>query len=285
MKDEAAFDISRPPVGRPFLGTAAEGHIESRRSARWGKSSNGGCRRSGWRALHDPSRACSPARPCCYAGAIDTGSVGDARLVSGLAAHVLIKAIVVTQPDAAVTALVVGKDSSIHTVADLKGHSLETLRGQTGHFLTLAAIERAGLPLDSVKFVFLTPMEAKAALTGGSVDRWATWGPYISLAEIRDGARVADFLITTKVLPQPVGRPQHRPLVQRGSVQTVGIQARSSPDAEPTSRLSGNTRARASSPRPRCWPSRPLATPRRSQVGCRSRFSNNRSCARPGQFA
>ena len=30
-----------------------------------------------------------------------------------------------TQPDTAVTALVVGKDSSIHTVADLKGHSID----------------------------------------------------------------------------------------------------------------------------------------------------------------
>jgi sulfonate transport system substrate-binding protein len=123
------------------------------------------------------------------AGAIDTGSVGDAPLVSGLAAHIPIKAVAVVQSDAAVTALVVGKNFPIHTVEDLKGRSIATLRGQTGHFLTLAALERAGLPLDSVKFVFLTPVDAKAALTGGSVDGWATWGPYISLAKIRDGAR------------------------------------------------------------------------------------------------
>ena len=33
------------------------------------------------------------------------------------------------------------------------------------------------------------PSDAKAALASGSVDAWATWGPYIAQAKVKDGAR------------------------------------------------------------------------------------------------
>ncbi|WP_426960132.1 ABC transporter substrate-binding protein [Muricoccus radiodurans] len=80
-------------------------------------------------------------------------------------------------------------DSPIRSVADLRGRTIATLRGQTGHFLVLAALEREGLPHDAVRFAFIAPDAAKAALARGAVDGWATWGPYISLAKVQDGAR------------------------------------------------------------------------------------------------
>ena len=67
-------------------------------------------------------------------------------------------------------------------MADLKGRSVATLKGQTGHFLVLAALRRAGLKANDVRFVFIAPSEATSALAAGSVDAWATWGPYIALA-------------------------------------------------------------------------------------------------------
>jgi sulfonate transport system substrate-binding protein len=88
-----------------------------------------------------------------------------------------------------VTALVVPRDSPIRVVADLKGRSIATLKGQTGHFLVLAALQAAGLKPSDVRFVFIAPSEAKAALASGAVDGWATWGPYIALAKVSDGAR------------------------------------------------------------------------------------------------
>ena len=99
------------------------------------------------------------------AGAIDAGSVGDAPFVSAVAAAVLAKAVSVTKADGAVTACVVPHDSPIRTVADLKGKRIATLRGQTGHFLVLAALDRAGLTPGDVKFVFIDPSAAKAALS------------------------------------------------------------------------------------------------------------------------
>ncbi|MEJ1976384.1 MAG: ABC transporter substrate-binding protein [Acetobacteraceae bacterium] len=123
------------------------------------------------------------------ADAIDAGGIGDAPLVSGIASAIPMRAVSVTQSDGAVTSLVVPHDSPIHTVAALKGRSIATLRGQTGHFLVLAALDRAGMKPSDVRFVFIAPAEAKAALAAGSVDAWATWGPYIALATVQDGAR------------------------------------------------------------------------------------------------
>ena len=123
------------------------------------------------------------------AGAIDAGGIGDAPFASGIASAIPMRAVSATRADGAVTALVVPGASPIRTVADLKGRSVATLKGQTGHFLVLAALRRAGLRADDVRFVFIAPSEAKAALAAGGVDAWATWGPYIALARIQDGAR------------------------------------------------------------------------------------------------
>lgn len=123
------------------------------------------------------------------AGAIDAGGIGDAPFVSGIASAIPMRAVSATRADGAVTALIVPGASPVRTVADLKGRSVATLKGQTGHFLVLAALSRAGLRADDVRFVFIAPSEAKSALAAGSVDAWATWGPYIALARVQDGTR------------------------------------------------------------------------------------------------
>jgi len=123
------------------------------------------------------------------AGAIDAGGIGDAPFVSGIAAAIPMRAVSATRADGAVTALVVPASSPVRSVADLKGRSIATLKGQTGHFLVLAALRRAGLQARDVTFVFIAPAEAKSALASGGVDAWASWGPYIALARVQDGAR------------------------------------------------------------------------------------------------
>ncbi len=123
------------------------------------------------------------------AGAIDAGGVGDAPFATGVASGIPMKAVSAVRSKGEVTALVVPAGSPIHTVRDLKGRSIATLRGQTGHFLVLAALDHEGMSRSDVKFVFIAPSEAKAAMASGAVDGWATWGPYISLAKVQDGAR------------------------------------------------------------------------------------------------
>ena len=79
--------------------------------------------------------------------------------------------------------------------------------------------------------------------------------------------------------------PQDRPVP--GFPVPVGAlsQRRNSPGDGGATSLSGNTLASPVSSIPR-WPaSKPLATERRSSVGCRSRSSNRFALDSPGQFA
>ncbi|MGI4942813.1 MAG: ABC transporter substrate-binding protein [Janthinobacterium lividum] len=95
------------------------------------------------------------------AGAVDAGSVGEAPFVFGIASAIPMKALSITCSDGVVTALVVSAASPIGTVTDLKGRSIATLVGQTGYFLVLAALQRAGLQAKDVHFMFLAPADPK----------------------------------------------------------------------------------------------------------------------------
>lgn len=128
-------------------------------------------------------------------GAIDVGLAGDAPFQFAFQSGSPIKAvsaqIVMPRPREAV-GLIVPPQSAARTVADLKGKRVATTRGSIGHYLALRALDDAKLPFDAVQFTFLSPGDAKAAFSSGSVDAWSTWVPYLSAA-IKEGARtVAD---------------------------------------------------------------------------------------------
>ena len=118
------------------------------------------------------------------AGAIDAGSIGDAPFAAAVEAGVDLKAVSATRADAAVTAVVVPEASPIRGVADLRGRRIATLRGQTGHYLVLAALERERLPADAVRFVFLGPQTPRSpwprarwtpGRPGGPTSPWRSW--------------------------------------------------------------------------------------------------------------
>lgn len=123
------------------------------------------------------------------AGAVDLGGIGDAPFAFAQAAGSRVRAVAAERSDGMTTAVIVGRNSPIRTVEDLRHRSIATLRGQTGHFLVLAALRNAGLHPSDVTFVFIPPVAAKAALESGAVDAWATWGPFISQAKLVSGAR------------------------------------------------------------------------------------------------
>jgi len=126
------------------------------------------------------------------AGAVDAGGVGDAPFVFAYAAGDKIKAVGATRAagGGGGTALLVRADSPIHSPADLKGKRIATGRGSIGHYLLLRVLDRAGLTPKDVSLVFLSPGDAQAAFTTGSIDAWVTWGSYIGLARLNDHARV-----------------------------------------------------------------------------------------------
>ena len=134
--------------------------------------------------------AAAPLAEALNAQAVDFGPIGDAPLLFTLAAGSRVKAFAANQSDPYGTAVLVRPDSPLKTAADLKGKRIATNRGSIGHFVTLKALETAGLKAADVDLRFIPPPDAKLALTQGSVDAWATWEPYTALAETSGHARV-----------------------------------------------------------------------------------------------
>ncbi|MCU1717082.1 ABC transporter substrate-binding protein [Pseudomonas sp. 5P_3.1_Bac2] len=134
--------------------------------------------------------AAAPLAEALNAGAIDAGVIGDAPLLFALASGAQVKAIAVNKNDPYGTALLVPKQSSLQSAADLKGKRIATGRGSIGHYVALKALDSVGLTAKDVDFRFLGPVDAKMALANGSVDAWATWEPYTALAEVNGEARV-----------------------------------------------------------------------------------------------
>jgi sulfonate transport system substrate-binding protein len=75
-------------------------------------------------------------------------------------------------------------------VSGLKGKRIALNKGSNVHFFLVKLLEKAGLKTDDITLVYLTPVDAWAALEGGSIDAWVIWDPYMTAAVDRSGARV-----------------------------------------------------------------------------------------------
>lgn len=124
-------------------------------------------------------------------GAADVGLVGDAPFVFAYRNSSPIKAVSVQRSAGGREALgiAVPKESPVQSPADLVGKKIATTRGSIGHYLVLEVLERAGIAYDRVQVTFLSPADAKSAFDARSIDAWATWTPYLTLA-LNGGARV-----------------------------------------------------------------------------------------------
>lgn len=130
----------------------------------------------------------APLLEAMRAGSIDAGSVGDAPLTFAVAAGLDAKGILATRY--AGNAIVVKKGSPIHSVKDLQGKRIATVKGSSGHNLALQALQKAGVDPKAVNFVFTTPAEATLVLDQGGVDAVSTWEPYVSFATHQSGAQI-----------------------------------------------------------------------------------------------
>jgi NitT/TauT family transport system substrate-binding protein len=131
----------------------------------------------------------SPVAEALNAGSLDLGLLGDAPPLFLGALGAPIKVVAVTQQDLAGIAIVVGKDSPIKTVADIRGKRVAVWKGSWSQQLLFTALDRAGVPRDAVEIRYLGALDASHALDGGSVDVIATWEPYVTQQE-RQGSRV-----------------------------------------------------------------------------------------------
>ena len=93
-----------------------------------------------------------------------------------------------TSPSA--QAILVGAESPIRTLADLKGKKVAVTKGAGSHFLLLAALAKSGLNFKDISPAYLTPADGRAAFIGGNVDAWVAWDPFLTSAQRQSNARV-----------------------------------------------------------------------------------------------
>jgi sulfonate transport system substrate-binding protein len=134
--------------------------------------------------------AAAPLFEAMNAGAIDAGIAGDAPFVFFLASSPPVQAVAAlnfTNPAAVPAAIMVRGNSGYADIHDLVGKNVAVVRGSSGQYVVLAALQKANLPLDAVKFTYLAPSDGMTALLNNGVDAWGTWEPYVSIGRLHYG--------------------------------------------------------------------------------------------------
>ena len=123
------------------------------------------------------------------AGSIDVGSTaGSAALLARANGSPIQVIDIYSQPEW--SAIVVGPDSDITSVADLKGKSVAATAGTDPYFFLLQALETEGLTIDDIEVQNLQHADGRAALDAGSVDAWAGLDPIMAAAEVEAGDKL-----------------------------------------------------------------------------------------------
>ncbi|MGE8504134.1 MAG: sulfonate ABC transporter substrate-binding protein [Pseudomonas sp.] len=152
-------------------------------------------------------------------GSVDFGVTGETPPVFAQAAGADLLYVAHEPPAPTGEAILVPKDSSIKSVAELKGKKVALNKGSNVHYLLVRALEDAGLKYSDITPVYLPPADARAAFERGSVDAWVIWDPFQSAAEqqlqartLRDGTGLVDnhqFYLATRPYaeknPQVIG--------------------------------------------------------------------------------
>ncbi|MET0838616.1 MAG: ABC transporter substrate-binding protein [Marmoricola sp.] len=131
-----------------------------------------------------------PLLEALNAGAIDIGGVGNTPPLFAAAAKSKIEVVSGATMGAKGDTIVVPKDSSITSVADLKGKTVAVAEGSSANYNLLAQLAKADLSYEDVEVKALQPADALAAFTNQHVDAWAIWDPYTSQAELEADARI-----------------------------------------------------------------------------------------------
>lgn len=92
------------------------------------------------------------------------------------------------------SALVVGKDSGINTIKDLKGKTIAYVPGTMHHILLLEVLNRAGLDPDKdVTLKKIDFFDMGQALASGSIDAFCSGEPYPSIAVEEGYGKILEY--------------------------------------------------------------------------------------------
>ncbi|WP_180121135.1 sulfonate ABC transporter substrate-binding protein [Acinetobacter sp. YH12086] len=122
-------------------------------------------------------------------GSVSFGEVGEAPPIFAQAAQTDLVYIANQSAVPKAEALIVQKDSAIHSIQDLKGKRVALNKGSNVHYLLLKLLEANQLKFSDINVVYLPPADARAAFEKGAVDAWVIWDPFLSAAEHQLNAR------------------------------------------------------------------------------------------------
>jgi sulfonate transport system substrate-binding protein len=152
-------------------------------------------------------------------GSIDFGHTGEAPPVFAQAAGTQLVYIANDTPNPMSEGILVPENSSIHSVADLKGKKVALNKGSNVHYLLVQALAAYGLKYSDIHPVYLAPSDARAAFERGSVDAWVIWDPYFAAAQTATKGRILidgkglvanrEFMLSSRTFAQ-----QHADIIQ-----------------------------------------------------------------------
>lgn len=121
---------------------------------------------------------------------LDFGQVGNTPPIVGQAAGVNFKEINVTTEGLQNDAILVPKDSPVHTIKGLIGKKVAVAKGSSAYGMLYTAFHQAGIKPSQVNIVQLQPKEAQAAFDSHAIDAWVIWDPFVAYETQKNGARI-----------------------------------------------------------------------------------------------
>jgi sulfonate transport system substrate-binding protein len=167
------------------------------------------------------------------ANAIDIGETGEVQPIFAQSGNHPVRVIAATAPQTAATAILVAKDSPIHTIVDLRGKKVSFTPGTNTHWLLIQTLSTVGLKQSDVQPVLLNSADAVSALAQGQLDAAIITAPTIQIAQSRGARVLADgkglvnssiyYLANTPVIAGPK-RPELDAFVRSLNEHLVWIQ-------------------------------------------------------------
>ncbi|WP_030660360.1 ABC transporter substrate-binding protein [Streptomyces cellulosae] len=136
----------------------------------------------------------APLYQAVQAGAADTTYSADLPALQALSGGVKFKNVAALKNDGRHVGIVVGKDSGIDSVKDLKGQKVvvSSAKGSIAEYLLANVLRQNGLSYSDVKVQYLLPTDAQAAFASGKIKAWATFGVYQAVGLEQGGKLLVD---------------------------------------------------------------------------------------------
>lgn len=110
----------------------------------------------------------------------DVGTLGDVPTVSAIAAGQDNQVVLIAAEGERAYAILTAADSDIASIKDLKGKTIATTLGSTGHNLFEKALSSEGLSFDDVNLINISAGDAATVLSTGEADAVAIWEPNVT---------------------------------------------------------------------------------------------------------